>query len=77
MLQETDKNFEVKLWETDITDITGIQETGQEKRAKVDYAISNKNITPFGENFDNKNEVAQKTAYFSLYDDGWRITSYQ
>lgn len=73
LLQEDDKTFKVKLWETNIADITGIQEIGQEKRAKVDYTISNKNITLFGETFSNKNEIVSKSIYFSLYDDGWRI----
>lgn len=73
LIQESDKNFKVKLWETDILDITGVQEMEQEKRAKVDYTVSNKNITGFGESFSNKDQVVNKTIYFSLYDDGWRI----
>jgi hypothetical protein len=73
LLKETNNNFDVKLWETILNDVTGIQEMDQQKTAKVDYTISNKNITPFGESFSNKNETTQKTIYFSLYDDGWRI----
>lgn len=73
LLQDTDNSFKVKLWETNLDEITGIQEMEQEKSAKVDYTTSNKNVTPFGENFSDKNKTTQKTIYFSLYDDGWRI----
>jgi len=73
LIKETNDKFKVKLWETDIVDISGVQEMEQEKRAKVDYTISNKNITPFGEKLSNKNKMTQKTIYFSLHDDGWRI----
>ena len=73
LLKENNGTFKVKLWETNLTDITGIQEMEQDKRAKVDYTISNSNITPFGETFSNKTNTISKTIYFSLYDDGWRI----
>lgn len=73
LLNETNNYFNVKLWETSMDEITGIQEIEQDKIAKVDYTISNESISPFGENFDDKNKRTQKTIYFSLYDDGWRI----
>ena len=77
LINESDDKFKVKLWETNIINISGIQEMEQEKGAKVDYSIKNANITPFGENFSNKDEIVQKTAYFSRYDDGWRLTRNQ
>ena len=55
LIKEDEKYYTVKLWQTDVDGITGIQEIVQEKTAKVDYSISNKNITPFGERFSNKN----------------------
>jgi hypothetical protein len=74
MLREDANTIIVKLWDTDIDNVTGIEELEQEKTAKVDYIISNKNVTPFGINFTDKYETLQKMTYFSLYDDGWRIT---
>lgn len=73
LVQKKESSFEVNLWETDINEITGIQEMKDQKTATVEYTISNKNITPFGSVFSDKNKVRQKSAYFSLYDDGWRI----
>jgi len=73
LIQDNDKSYRVKLWETDIVEITGIQEMKESKSAKVDYTISNKSITPFGDCFGDKNQVTSLSAYFSLYDDGWRI----
>lgn len=73
LVKDNGKSYFVRLWETDINEITGIQEMKQSKTAKVDYTISNKNITPFGASFSDKNQVKHLSAYFSLYDDGWRI----
>lgn len=73
LVQDNGKSYIVKLWETDINEITGIQEMKEAKIAKVDYTISNKNITPFGEIFNDKNQITIRSVNFSLYDDGWRI----
>jgi len=73
LVQEKASSFEVNLWETDMSQITGIQEMQEQKTANVEYTISNKNITPFGSVFSDKNNVRKKSAYFSLYDDGWRL----
>lgn len=73
LIQENTNSYLVNLWETDIQEITGIQEMEDKKTAMVDYSISNKNVTPFGEIFSDRNNVTQMSAYFSLYDDGWRI----
>lgn len=72
--KEDSKSYMVKLWDTDIDDISGVKETEGGKTAIAEYSISNKNITPFGNNFTDKNAVVQKTGYFSKYDDGWRLT---
>ncbi len=73
LVQDNGKSYIVNLWETDINEITGIQEMKEAKIAKVDYTISNKNITPFGAIFNDKNQIASRSVNFSLYDDGWRI----
>ena len=61
------------LWETDIKEVTGIQERSEFKVAEVEYVLFNKNITPFGSVFNDKNMECQRSAEFALYDDGWRI----
>ena len=71
--QDNGNSYIVNLWETDIDEVTGIQEIKETKSAKVDYTISNSNITPFGEIFEDKNRNVSLSAYFSLFDDGWRI----
>jgi len=71
--QTNSESYFVNLWETDLNEITGIQEDN--KTVKVDYTTTNKNITPFGEIFNDRNSVNQKSVYFSLYDDGWRLNN--
>ncbi|GEM_PF-1351185 len=73
LVGEDPDNYLVNLWETDIKDITGIRELDDKKSAIADYTVFNKNITPFGEIFNDKHQVTQHTAYFFFYDDGWRI----
>jgi hypothetical protein len=73
LVGEDSNNYSVKLWETDIDEITGIMEAKEEKTAAADYTLVNKNITPFGEFFSDKSNTDGRTAYFILYDDGWRI----
>jgi len=73
LIREKPNSFLVKLWETDIHEITGIREMGDGKTILVDYTVSNKNVTPFGAIFNDKNKITQQSIYFSLYDDGWRI----
>ncbi len=73
LIEETPNSYKVKIWETDIDNVSGIQEKENEKAAVVEYTISNKNITPFGEQFNDKNNIQNKTSYFSKYDDGWRL----
>lgn len=74
LIKEDSKSYTVKLWDTDINDISGVKEMEGGKTTTAEYSISNKNITPFGNNFNDKNAIIQKTSYFSKYDDGWRLT---
>ena len=53
---------------------SGIKEMEGGKMTQAEYSISNKTITPFGNYFNDKTEITQKTSYFSKYDDGWRLT---
>jgi hypothetical protein len=76
VLKETPSTYTVKLWDTDVDKVTGIQETEQSKTSLVGYTVTNKNVTPFGINFNDKDDTLQKTAYFSLFDDGWRIAQH-
>jgi hypothetical protein len=74
VIKEDEKSYTVKLWDIDIDDISGVKEMEGGKTTIAEYSISNKNITPFGNNFNEKNAIMQKTSYFSKYDDGWRLT---
>ena len=73
LIGENDKLFTVMLWETDVKEVTGVQERPELKIAEVEYVIQNMNITPFGSVFSDRNTEHQKSAEFALYDDGWRI----
>jgi hypothetical protein len=73
LTNEDSKVYTLKLWETDVNEITGIREMEDKKTAVVDYTLTNKSITPFGEIFSDKNQTVNQTAYFVIYDDGWRI----
>jgi len=73
LIEDDGSNYIVKIWEVDFDDITGIKENKQQKVATVLFNIKNKNITPFGEVFNDKNNTSLMTAYFSLFDDGWRL----
>ena len=74
LIKEDEKSYTVKLWETGIDNISGIKEMDGGKMTQAEYSISNRNLTPFGNYFNDKNAVTQKTSYFSKYDDVWRLT---
>jgi len=64
----------VKIADEDFEEITGVQLLDGEKHAVVEYKTSFKNITPFSPLSRLKlNEKNIHKAYFSLYDDGWRL----
>jgi hypothetical protein len=73
LVSENEESVTVNLWETDVKEITGIQERPELKVAKVEYVLYNSGITPFGSIFSDKNNEDKMTSDFSLYDDGWRI----
>jgi len=66
----------VRAAEEDIIAVTGIKMLGQGKKAIVEYTTQYKDLTPFAA-IDKDQLVGGKTnskkAYFSLFDDGWRL----
>lgn len=64
----------VKLADEEFAAITGIKASNDGKSAVVEYITEYKNITPFADlvNHDLTKPETHK-AYFSLYDDGWRL----
>lgn len=71
LVNESDKQYELKTCEIVFGEITGIQIQEQFKVAEVNYTLIRKNITPFGSNISKEHET--RSASFSLFDDGWRI----
>jgi|RhiMetdeSRZDD1v2_1073273.scaffolds.fasta_scaffold27384_10 hypothetical protein len=63
----------VKVADIQFGEITGMKMLANDKKAIVEYKIEYKNLTPFAilAKIDDKKPVT-RTAYFSLYDDGWR-----
>jgi hypothetical protein len=70
LVSESDKEIEFKTCELDFGEITGVQTQTQVKAATANYTIIRK-ATPFGFNVPQGTE--NRTANFSLFDDGWRI----
>jgi hypothetical protein len=88
-LTETAKQYElpsddqnsiaVKLCDSVLGDITGIQANEEAGAATVEYTIKRANWTPFGEYYRKSDpgsfpEVLARRATFTRYDDGWRVT---
>ena len=66
----------IKIADEELEDIIGVQLLDGEKHAVVEYKTSYKNITPFSPLSKLKlNEKNSHKAYFSLYDDGWRLVT--
>lgn len=64
----------VKIADEELENITGVKLLDGEKHAVVEYKTSFKNITPFSPLSRLKlNGENTHKAYFSLYDDGWRL----
>lgn len=70
LINETAQEFEFKTCDLCFGEITGIQMQEQFKVATANYTIIRK-TTPFGINISQAPE--NRTANFSLFDDGWRI----
>lgn len=71
LVKESDGAHEVKVYDIDLGEVTGIQFNEQLKTAEADYTLKITNITPFGGNVST--EPVYRKASFALYDDGWRI----
>jgi len=68
------KIVRVKAGEIDIVEVTGVKMLSNGKGAVAEYTTAFKNLTPFAPlRGMNSNKDKTKKAYFSLYDDGWRV----
>ena len=68
------KIIRVKAGEIDIVEVTGVKMLSSGKGAVAEYTTVFKNLTPFASlRGMNANKDKTKKAYFSLYDDGWRL----
>ncbi|RQO75618.1 hypothetical protein DBR43_09785 [Pedobacter sp. KBW06] len=64
----------VKIADIVLGEVTGIKMLNENKSAIAEYTIQYKNITPFVEFIRGKlDQTDTVKAYFSLFDDGWRI----
>jgi len=64
----------VKVYETIPDKVTGIKMLTNNKKAIVKYTVEHKNVTPFiALTRIDLSKQDERTAYFSLYDDGWKI----
>jgi hypothetical protein len=64
----------VKIADEDLIEITGIKLENDGKSAVVEYSTGYKNITPFATLVrTDLTKPTTRTAYFALYDDGWRL----
>jgi len=64
----------VKLADTDLGEITGINVLEDKKSATVEYTIVHKNITPFSKLIQHDLSKPQvKRANLSLFDSGWKL----
>lgn len=73
LVSTTKLGYKVKLWEKDFDQINGIKELYDQKLAEVDYQMKNVNITPFGDYFSDRLKVENRSAAFTLYDNGWKL----
>lgn len=71
LVGQNKEKYIVKICELSFGEVTGIQTNEQYKIAEVSYTLKRGNMTPFAINV-SQNPI-NRTATFSLYDDGWRI----
>ncbi len=71
LIKEDDVKYIVKTCEITFGEITGIQMQEQVKLAEVNYTLKRINFTPFGN--EGSQETENRTASFTLFDDGWRM----
>jgi hypothetical protein len=68
------KIVRVKAGDVDMVEVTGIKMLSSGKAAVAEYTTVFKNLTPFASlRGITADKHTTKKAYFSLYDDGWRI----
>lgn len=64
----------IKISDIVLGEVTGVKMLNENKSAVVEYTIKYINITPFVELYPGKfTQIDTVKAYFSLFDDGWRI----
>lgn len=65
----------VKLADEDLLEVTGIKTSEDGKTAVVEFTTALTNLTPFANLLQGKvkESTANNEAYFTLYDDGWRM----
>jgi hypothetical protein len=73
LVSQSDGVSEVKAYDLEFGEVTGIQINEQLKVAEVDYTLNKVNITPFGWEPVTQITITRK-AVFRLFDDGWRIS---
>ncbi len=74
---EEDKKIniqKVKIADEEFVDVTGIQMSDGGKNAVAEYTTAYKNVSDFSGLINrNYNQPDTSKAYFTLYDDGWRL----
>jgi hypothetical protein len=65
----------VKLADEDLVEVTGIKTSEDGKTAVVEFTTALTNLTPFADLLPHKVKESTNAheAYFTLYDDGWRL----
>ena len=75
-LSEDDKKTDiqkVKIADEELVDVTNIQTIEEGKKAIAEYTTAYKNINGFSALTKINNQSATHKAYFSLFDDGWKL----
>lgn len=65
--------YTVKTSDWHIDEIAGIKFLSGNRQAVVNFSIMRDNLTPFGLAIYKSNLIKKFQAYFTLYDDGWRV----
>jgi hypothetical protein len=63
----------VKIADEELVDVTNIQTIEDGKKAVAEYKTAYKNISGFSALTKINNQSATRKAYFSLFDDGWKL----
>ena len=63
----------VKIADEELVDVTNIQTMEDGKKAIAEYTTAYKNISGFSALTKINNQSATHKAYFSLFDDGWKL----